>query len=121
MTISNALAKKIEQQRQAAPFELLKARLCAAVVLSVQKDDSDFVLAISELKAGLGSNWSHVTAFQYMSGRQAKFAAECSLAEEQEPMLLAHQLAEFFCNHVSRGNLSFHALRVIALAHMRDL
>jgi hypothetical protein len=83
--------------------------------------DSDFELAISKLKAGLGNNWSHVTAFQFMSGRQAMFAAECGRPEEQEPMLFAHQLAEVFCNHVSGGNLSFHALRAIALAHASKL
>lgn len=121
MVISNALALKIAKQRQAAPFELTKARLCANVVLSVQMGDSDFELAISKLKAGLGNNWSHVTAFQFMSGRQAMFAAECGRPEEQEPMLFAHQLADVFCNHVSGGNLSFHALRAIALAHASKL
>jgi len=121
MVTSNALAQKIEKQRQAAPFELSKARLCADVVLSVQMGDTDFAVAISKLKAGLGNNWSHVTAFQFMSGRQAKFAAECSRTEEQAPMLFAHQLAEVFCNHVSKGNLSFHALREIAFAHASQL
>jgi hypothetical protein len=117
MVTSNALARKIELQRQAALFELPKARLCAAVVLSLHMGEHDFELAISKLKAEIGNNWSHVTAFQFMSGRQAKFSAECSLEEEKGPMLLAHQLAEVFCNHVSRGDLSFHALRTIALAH----
>ena len=121
MVTSNALAQKIAKQRHAAPFELPKARLCADVVLSVVSGDADLELAISKLKAGLGNNWSHVTAFQFMSGRQAKFAAECSRTEEQAPMLLAHQLAEVFCNHVSSGNLSFAELRAIALTHTSQL
>ncbi|MDO9236197.1 MAG: hypothetical protein Q7U28_09230 [Aquabacterium sp.] len=121
MVTSKALAQKIEKQRQAAPYELPKARLCTDVVLSVQMGESEFELSIKRLKDGLGNNWSHVSAFQFMSGRQAKLAAECSRTDEQASMLFAHQLAEVFCNHVSKGDLGFHALRAIALAHSAQL
>lgn len=114
---STALEKKIAKQRQAAPLELPKARLCADVVLSVLKGANEFEDALSKLKTGLGENWSHVTAFQFMSGRQARLSAECARPEEQSPMLLAHEIAKLFCDHVSGGNLSFHALRAMALAH----
>lgn len=121
MVTSNSLAKKIAKQKQAAPFELPKTRLCSEVVLSVLSGSSDFDLAIAKLKAGLGGNWSHVTAFQFMSGRQARLATECGLPEEQTQMLRAHQLAEALCNHVSSGNLNFFELRALAVTHTLQL
>ena len=111
---STALTRKIEKQRQAAPSELPKARLCAAVVLSVFDDESDFDLAVSKLKVDQGNNWSFITAFQYMSGRQAKLAAECGHVDEQEKMLLAHRLAESICNDIAFQKMSFSALKAIA-------
>jgi hypothetical protein len=53
----------------------------------------DTTTVLAELKAGLGSNWSLVTAFQFMSGNQAKFAAECCEEPEREQMLAAHSFA----------------------------
>lgn len=111
---STSLTRKIEKQRRAAPNELPKARLCAAVVLALLAEESDFDAAVSKLKASQGSNWSYVTALQYMSGRQAKLAAECGLIDEQEGMLLAHRLAEAICNDIDSQKLRFSALKSLA-------
>lgn len=118
MTTSNSLTQKMQKQRRDAPRELPKTRLCAAVVWAVIKGDSAIELALSNLKAGLGPNWTLITAFQFMSGRQARFSAECGQAGEQASMLLAHEIAEAICDQVSLGNVSFAALRAIALANL---
>ena len=98
--VSAALQHKIAQQRAAAPSELPKARLCARVVLASlpsgpgASGGADLVAALAALKAGLGQKWSAVTAIQYMSGRQAEFAAECGLPQERVGLLLAHFVAK---------------------------
>lgn len=98
--VSAALQHKIDQQRAAAPLELPKARLCARVVLAALAEDpsasggADLVAALAALKADLGQRWSAVTAIQYMSGRQAEFAAECGLPQERAGLLWAHLVAK---------------------------
>lgn len=113
MTMSTSLNQKIARQRAAAPGDLPKARLCSTVVLSFLQGEAVYQDAIKSLKAGLGNNWSHVAAMQYMSGRQAKFAAECGLISEQPSMLLAHGIAEQVCNQISVGELSFRELKSV--------
>ena len=98
--VSAALQHKIAQQRATAPLELPKARLCARVVLASLPAGpgatgmEDLVAALAALKAGLGQKWSAVTAIQYMSGRQAEFAAECGLSQERAGLLWAHLVAK---------------------------
>lgn len=116
MATSKALEQKIRKQREAAYLELPKARLCADVVLAVLKSESEFEVAVFTIQSKLGANWSHVTAIQFMSGRQAKFAAECGQHSERDLLLGAHRLADCFCNHVSQGNLSFAELQSLAKA-----
>lgn len=113
---SKALEHKLKKQRELAPFELPKARLCANVIVCLFRDEADFDLSVAELKAALGANWSHVTAIQFMSGHQGLFCAESARPDEQEPMRLAHRLAVNVCNQVMHRALSFRELRAIALA-----
>lgn len=113
--MSKSLEAKIAKQRQFAAHELPKARLCAAVVLAVTRSESEFDSAIVALKAGLGPNWSCATAFQFMSGRQALFAAECGLPDEQPLLLAAQHLAEMVCNQVAISNLHFSDLHAVAV------
>lgn len=95
---SPSLLQKIAKARQAAPSELPMARLCAAVILAAVESEEAVHLAIARLKEALGSNWSHVTALQFMSGRRGEFAADCSLPEEQVSLHLAHLVAQQVCN-----------------------
>ena len=74
---------KLAQQRARAVNFVQQMRLCGAVVASVASK-LDTTTAVAELKTGLGRNWSPVTAFQFMSGNQAKFAAECCEEPERE-------------------------------------
>ncbi len=112
---SKALAAKIRKQRELAHALLPKVRLCARVVLAILREDAEFDRAIAELKAALGTNWSHVSAIQFMSGRQALFCAECAVAHEQQDLLLAHHLAHGLCDEACAGNLSLRELRALAL------
>jgi hypothetical protein len=90
--VSKSLEIKLAQQKALAINFVPQMRLCCAVVASVAAD-KDIANAVAELKTGLGSNWSPVTAFQFMSGSQAKFAAECCEDVEREKMLAAHSYA----------------------------
>jgi hypothetical protein len=92
--------QKIAKARAAASQELPQARLCSAVVLAFAESptrDATRELSVAVLKDALGSNWSPVTAFQFMSGMRGQFAAECSLDGEREQMLLAHKIAKTVC------------------------
>lgn len=93
---SAAMLHKIAKMREAAPSELLKARLCAHVVLTTVDPGAgnEAADAVRSLKKELGSNWSTTTAFQFMSGRQAEFASECGSREEQPVLYLAHLIAK---------------------------
>lgn len=90
--VSKSLEIKLAQQKALAVNFVPQMRLCGAVVALVAADQ-DMTRAVAELKTGLGSNWSPVTAFQFMSGNQAKFAAECCQDVEREQMLAAHSYA----------------------------
>lgn len=90
--VSKSLEIKLAQQRTAAPSFVPQMRLCGAVVAAVSAGQ-DTAVAVAELKAGLGSNWSPTTAFQFMSGNQAKFAAECCEEVERGQMLATHSYA----------------------------
>lgn len=98
--VSQSMEQKLARMRAAAPLELPKTRLCARVVLASlpiearPEGGDDLQPALQALKAGLGPRWSAVTSFQFMSGRQAEFAAECGLPEERVSLLWAHLLAK---------------------------
>jgi len=117
MRISDALAGKIAKQRTLAPTLLPRTRLCATVVLAMAHSDADIEQAVRALKAELGGNWSHVTAFQFMSGRQAMLAAQSGTPQERDGLLLAHKLAEAVCGHVAYFSLGFADLRKIVQSH----
>ena len=89
---SKSLEIKLDQQKASAPSFVPQMRLCGAVVAAVAAGQ-DTSVAVAELKAAMGSNWSPSTAFQFMSGNQAKFAAECCIVVEREQMLAAHAYA----------------------------
>jgi len=91
--VSKSLQIKLAQQKADAPSFVPQMRLCGAVVVAVAAGQYT-TAAVAELRAGLGSNWSPTTAFQFMSGNQAKFAAECCEKEEREQMLAAHDYAQ---------------------------
>jgi hypothetical protein len=90
--VSKSHEIKLAQQKALAVNFVPQMRLCGAVVALVATAQ-DITTAVAELKTGLGSNWSPVTAFQFMSGNQAKFAAECCEGVEREQMLAAHSYA----------------------------
>ena len=90
--VSKALEIKLAQQKALAVNFVPQMRLCGAVVTSVAADQY-IGTAVAKLKTGLGSKWSPVTAFQFMSGNQAKFAAECCEGVERKQMLAAHSYA----------------------------
>lgn len=119
---SPSLRQKITQARAFAPYELLKARLCANVILAVIDGEVAMQSAISQLKEGLGNNWSHITAFQFMSGRRGEFAVDCATPEEQVQLHLAHLVAKQVCNQNGLGavqspdGLDVAKLRALALA-----
>lgn len=119
---SPSLRQKITQARVLAPYELPKARLCANVILAVFDGEAAMQSAIAQLQEGLGNNWSHITAFQFMSGRRGKFAADCATPEEQVQLHLAHLVAKQVCNQNGLGavqspdGLDVAKLRAFALA-----
>jgi hypothetical protein len=90
--VSKSLEIKLAQQKAFAASFVPQMRLCGAVVAAIAAGQ-DATTAVAELKTGLGSNWSPVTAFQFLSGNQAKFAAECCEEVEREQMLAAHAYA----------------------------
>ena len=117
-TLSKALASKIAQQKALAPDLLPKTRLCAGVVLALA-EGGDEAASLALLKAGMGNNWSPVAAFQFMSGKQALFSAECGKPEEKVSLLLAQQIAEAVFQEVGKGQLSPSGLQALAVRHAR--
>lgn len=119
---SPSLRQKIIQARGLAPYELPKARLCANVILAVFDGEAAMKSAIAQLKEGLGNNWSHITAFQFMSGRRGEFAADCATPEEQVQLHLAHLVAKQVCSQNGLGavqspdGVDVAKLRALALA-----
>ena len=95
---SPALTAKIAKARALAPYELPKARLCANVILAAPAGEEAMLSAVTQLKQGLGNNWSPVTALQFISGRGGEFAADCAEPHEQAGMYLAHLVAKKICN-----------------------
>lgn len=90
--VSKSHEIKLAQQRALAPNFVPQMRLCGAVVALVAAN-KDITTAVAELKTSMGNNWSSVTAFQFMSGNQARFAAECCEGIERKQMLAAHSYA----------------------------
>ena len=118
---SRSLANKIEAQRRIAPAQTEKARLCSQVVLALLSGSEDLDKAIADLKAGLGQNWSIVTAFQFMSGRQAQLAGECAELPDKQSILLAHQLAERISREATVSRLAITHLRALAVTAMAEI
>lgn len=118
---SRSLANKIEAQRRMAPAQIEKARLCSQVVLALLRGAEDLDRAIADLKAGLGQNWSIVTAFQFMTGRQAQLAGECAELTDKQSILLAHQLAESVSREVRVSRMAITHLRALAVSAMAEL
>ncbi len=119
---SKALIHKLAAQRRAALAELPKARLCARVVYAAMNSAESTDLAMSSLMNELGAGWSDVSAFQYMSGRQAQFAAECAPAEERDSLLAAHNVALEITNLVlTRGQELTSQFLYQFFAHLRQV
>lgn len=101
---SPALRHKIAKMRMAAPAELPKARICAAVVLSATTGREDELQAsLAQLKASVGLNWTLTHALQFMSGRQADFCVDVAEKDERESMYLAHLIAKSVCQTIDLG------------------
>lgn len=100
--------------------ELPKARLCSSVVWAwLHGDESEIEESIAMLQGGLGSSWSLTAALQFMSGKRAKAALSCATAEEQESMLIAHQIAREFCSRFGLGAVN--SLSDVEWAELRTL
>lgn len=100
---SPSLKVKIAQARALAPQELPKARLCANVILAAVDGENAMESAVIQLKQGLGSNWSLITALQFMSGRRGDFAADCAAPNEQAQLYLTHLVAKRVCSDEGFG------------------
>jgi hypothetical protein len=100
---SPALRSKIAKAQANAPLELHKARLCTNVILAATEGQEAADAALSELKQGLGNNWTTVTAMQFMSGRRGEFAVNCADPFEKVPMYLAHLVAKEICSSQGLG------------------
>jgi hypothetical protein len=119
MTISPSMQSKLKQMRRAAPMAVNKARLCGGVVLALLDPVGDLDAALQDLKTGLGSNWTTVTAFQFMSGKQALFAAECADENERDALIKAHQISLAVSNQAGITRLSMAQLRVVVIEAAR--
>lgn len=106
---SNSLDIKIAQQKAAAANFVPQTRLCSAVVM-LAASGQDMTPAIAVLKAEMGTNWSPVTAFQFMSGSQAKYAAECCDHVEREVLLRAHTYAVLMVESSITNRMSLSAM-----------
>ena len=119
-TLGKALASKLAQQKALAPDLLPKTRLCAGLVLAIAAGEGvDASLAL--LKAGMGNNWSAVAAFQFMSGKQALFSAECAGPAERASLLLAQKVAEAVFQEAGSAKLSPAGLQALAARHAQRL
>lgn len=109
------MQSKLNQMRRAAPMTVNKTRLCGGVVLALLDPIGDLDAALQDLKTGLGSNWTIVTAFQFMSGKQALFAAECADENEREALIKAHQISLAVSDFAGISRLSVAQLRVVVI------
>jgi hypothetical protein len=118
---SPSMRYKLASMRQAAPFELPKARLCAAVIYALLQDSNKQALgdALEKLKLGLGASWSVILAFQFMSGRRAEFAIDCAPEDEQPYLFTAHLVAKNVCHEGALGAVD--GCDGIDLAKLRSL
>lgn len=112
---TTSLQNKIERMRRQAPQELPKARLCADVVEAFIDGSPALDLALAALKAGVASNWSVVTAFQFMSGRQAELCAQLEEGPGRARMLLVHRVADALARSGALTRLDLTALRALAV------
>lgn len=122
--VSPSMQQKLKRMQAAAPFEVPKAWLCAQVILaSAQVPGApDLLNSISTLKVGVGAVWSEVTAFQYMSGQQAEFVAQCAPREIQPQIYLAHLIAKEFAAGASPlGIEPISKMRITALQQVADM
>ena len=87
---------KLAKMRSMAPHELPKVRLCAHLIHAIanEKSEEEINQSLKDLRAGIGSNWSIPTAFQYMSGQQAEMAIDCGNSEEKAYLIEAKMLAD---------------------------
>lgn len=108
---------KFAQQKAVAASFVPQTRLCSAVV-SLTATGQDMAPAIAVLKAEMGTNWSPVTAFQFMSGSQAKYAAECCDGAEREVLLRAHAYAVMMVESSITDKMSLSAM--IKLTHQKS-
>lgn len=111
---SKALAiKKLAQQKALAPALLPKTRWCARVVLALASD-TDVEDSVAVLKAGMGLNWTPAAAFQFMSGKQALFCAECADSAERASLLRAQKIAQAVSDQAGSGKLGLAELQASA-------
>lgn len=115
MSNSPSMQHKLAQMRRVAPMALNKTRLCGNVVTALLDPVGDLDSALQDLKAGLGNNWSAVTAFQFLSGKQALFAAESAEEDERGSLIRAHQISLFVSNLAGITRLSVEQLRAIVI------
>lgn len=123
---SASLTHKIAKTRAGALHELPKAQLCANAILAHLEGEGAATQALAQLKQGLGNNWSHITALQFMSGRRGEFAADCAAPEEQGRLHFARLIAKSVCDEIalgavqSPGNLLVQKLRDLSGTRMTE-
>lgn len=115
--LGKALSVKLAQQKALAPDLLPKTRLCADLVLAIAAGQG-VEESLSRLKAGMGANWSAVAAFQFMSGKQALFSAECGAPAERAGLLQAQRIAEAVFQTAGSAKLSPQGLQALAAAQL---
>lgn len=113
MQIPVSTRRKTEQQRRDAARELPKTRLCGRVVLAVLAGPGELDLALAGLRSGLGGGWHLVTAFQFMSGQQAFFSAQCEDDAAKSALLLAHRIAKAAAEAHAITRLDLEVLRAV--------
>lgn len=88
-------------------YDLPKTRICAAVVLArFEGNQVKIKETVDALKSALGTGWSETSAFQFMSGKQAKAALDYGTKDEQVLLLTAHQIAKHLCSTAGLGAVS---------------
>jgi len=104
--ISPAMENKLARLRRNAQKELPKTRLCAEVIHAIllYEDKEAAAASIGKMQKKLGIGWSTTSSIQFMSGRQAEFAAECGLPDEKLFLYRAHLVAKMISHEAGLGN-----------------
>lgn len=102
--VSRTLELKIAEQRRAGPDNLPKARACADVIEAWLLRPDQMDAAIQHLRLHTANNWALTHALQFMSGRTAEFAVECSPPHDRSRLEAIRLIAKRVCTDANLGN-----------------